>query len=102
MIDAHANSPSLYEGIAEWLQEQGLHEASTSEIVQGLGRRLVARGILLHRLSLGGMLLHPVFGALDVVWDAQDDGVRSEMIPRSAISGWSTGSAKPPCQSEAP
>ena len=86
MINASANSPPLYEGIAEWLQEQGLHEASTSEIVQGLGKRLVARGISLHRLSLGGMLLHPVFGALDVVWNAQDDLIRSKMIPRSAIT----------------
>ena len=86
MITANANSPPLYEDIAGWLQEQGLREASTSEIVQGLGRRLIARGISLHRLSIGGMLLHPVFGALDVVWHAQDDQISSEMIPRSAIT----------------
>ncbi len=31
------------------------------------------------------MLLHPVFGALDVVWNARDDSVVSQMMPRSAI-----------------
>ena len=54
--------------------------------MQGLGRRLVDAGVSLYRVSLGGMLLHPVFGALDVVWNARDDTVVNQMMPRSVLT----------------
>jgi adenylate cyclase len=79
-----AYSP-LFDGVATWLLEQGLHHAGLTEIVQGLGQRLVAGGVPLHRISIGGMLLHPTFGALDVVWEAPLDQIRSSMASRAAI-----------------
>lgn len=72
-------------GSNAWLVEQGLGSAGLAEIVQGLGHNLVARGIALHRIAVGGMLLHPVFGARDVIWDARTDHVRSEMATRDVI-----------------
>ena len=76
----------LFGGIATWLLERGLLEASVGEIAQGLGRRLVNGGVSLHRISIGGVLLHPVFGGMDVVWEARNDRLRSDMYPRSAMN----------------
>lgn len=73
------------QGSNAWLVEQGLSNTGLAEIVQGLGKSLVGRGIALHRIALGGMLLHPVFGARDVVWDARSDQVQSEMATRDII-----------------
>ena len=80
-----ATSP-MFDQIGVWLMDRGLREAGVEVIVQGFGRRLVQAGVSLHRLSLGGMLLHPVFGALDVVWNARDDTVVSQMMPRQSIA----------------
>ena len=85
MNDGFSNSP-LFESLGIWLLEQGLREASVADIVQGVGRRLVTGGIPLYRLSVGGLILHPVFGAMDVVWDADNDRVRSEMAPREIMT----------------
>ena len=85
MTTPEIQSP-LFGGVATWLLEQGLLEADVGEIAQGLGRRLVNGGVSLHRISIGGMLLHPVFGGIDVVWEAQHDRVRSEMFPRNAMT----------------
>ena len=76
----------LFDGVATWLMAQGLQEERLENIVQDLGRRLVAGGVPLHRISIGGMLLHPVFGALDIVWVASTDQVISQMAPRSAFA----------------
>lgn len=83
-MDDPRTSP-LFEGLGTWLVERGLKEASVEDIVQGFGRRLLDGGVSVSRVSLGGMLLHPVFGALDVVWDARSDGIRSQKMPRSVI-----------------
>lgn len=85
MTGTAAYSP-LFDGLAVWLQNQGLHEAEVPDIVQNFGRRLVSGGISLYRVSVGGIMLHPVFGALDIVWDAQHDTVRSQLVPRSAVT----------------
>lgn len=81
MNDGLSTSP-LFEGLGTWLMTQGLREASITDLVQNAGRRLVAGGIPIYRLSVGGMVLHPVFGALDVIWDADSDQVRNELMPR--------------------
>jgi adenylate cyclase len=81
MAEPPTYSP-LFDGLAIWLQRQGLQEAVLEDIVQEFGRRLVRGGLSLHRVSIGGMLLHPVFGAHDVVWDASHDIVRSHMMSR--------------------
>ncbi len=85
MTEPEIHSP-LFGGVATWLLERGLLEASVGEIAQGLGRRLVNGGVSLHRISIGGVLLHPVFGGMDVVWEARNDRLRSDMYPRSAMS----------------
>lgn len=79
-----AASP-LFDGIAGWLLEQGLSESSIEDIVQGLGQRLLAGGIPMYRLSVGSMLLHPVFVAMDVAWRAETGQVVSEMMPRKGL-----------------
>ena len=76
----------LFDQLGIWLMDRGLKEASPEDIVQGFGRRLVEGGISLHRLSLGGMQLHPVFGAKDVVWNARDDSVVGQIIPRAVLT----------------
>ncbi len=76
----------MFDQLGTWLMDSGLKETSVEDVVQGLGRRLIEGGVSLHRISLGGMLLHPVFGALDVVWNAQDDRVVSRMMPRSIVT----------------
>jgi hypothetical protein len=72
-------------GSNAWLVEQGLSDANLAEIVQGLGQNLGGRGIALQRIAVGGMLLYPVFGARDVIWDARTDHVKSEMATRDII-----------------
>ena len=81
-----SNAPQLYDGLTGWLLEQGYQEFGLSELVRGVGQRLVASGIPIHRISIGGMILHPVFGALDVTWEAQSDVVRNEKFPRSGFT----------------
>ncbi len=85
MAADNTHSP-MFDQLGVWILEQGISEAPVEKIISGFGRGLVAGGIALHRISLGGMLLHPVFGALDVVWDAQDDTVTSKMVPREIVT----------------
>jgi len=85
-VNEDRGAPQLYDGLTRWLLEQGLQEQGLSDMVHGLGQRLVASGFPIHRISIGGMLLHPVFGALDLSWEAQSDIVRFEKIPRSVFT----------------
>jgi adenylate cyclase len=85
-VNDDSNAPQLYDGLTGWLLEQGYQEFDLSELVRGVGQRLVASGIPIHRISIGGMILHPVFGALDVTWEAQSDVVRNEKFPRSGFT----------------
>lgn len=78
-------SSTLYDGIATWLLEQGLSDAGLPEIVRGFGRRLVAGGLPIHRVGIGSMLLHPVFGALDISWEAQTDQLNDGIAPRAIM-----------------
>ena len=74
-----------YDGITHWLLEQGFQELDLGELVREMGQRLVASGIPIHRIAIGGMILHPVFGALDVTWEAQTDVARNVKFPRSGF-----------------
>ena len=85
MNKPESGSP-LFGGVATWLLEQGLVEAGVGEITQGLGRRLVNGGVSLHRISIGGVILHPVFGGLDVVWEARNDRLRTDMYRRNDMN----------------
>lgn len=75
----------LFDSIVQWLMDQGLQEIGLDEIARGLGKRLVAGGIPVNRISIGGMLLHPIFGAMDISWEAQNDTARYEKFPRSGF-----------------
>ena len=85
MSDAPPFSP-LFDGLAQWTLQQGLHETTVSDLVQGFGRRLVAGGIPVNRISIGGMVLHPVFGAFDIVWEADHDQVAVSRVPRALLT----------------
>ncbi|MGE0255406.1 MAG: adenylate/guanylate cyclase domain-containing protein [Alphaproteobacteria bacterium] len=76
----------LLEGIGAWLLQQGMREASVTDVAQGVGRRLLAGGVPLYRVSIGGMVLHPVFGAMNVAWDADTDHAQSAMVPREEMT----------------
>jgi len=76
----------MFDNLGTWLIDQGLREAAVEDVVQGFGRGLVEAGVSVYRISLGGLLLHPVFGALDVVWNARDDTINSQMMPRSVVT----------------
>ena len=76
----------MFDQLGTWLLDRGLREASVEDVTQGFGRRLVEAGVSLHRIALGGLLLHPVFGGLDVVWNARDDIVTSQMAPRQLVT----------------
>ena len=76
----------MFDQIGLWLMERGLRESDVDEVVRGFGQRLVEAGVSLQRVSLGGMFLHPVFGAMDVVWNAHDDTVVNQMMPREVVT----------------
>ena len=82
---APARPSLLFDGIHDWLMAQGLHETPLEDVVRGLGHRLVAGGIPVHRIGLASMLLHPVFGALNLYWNADDDTVSAERSPREVF-----------------
>ncbi len=85
MSDAPPFSP-LFDGLAQWTLQQGLHETTVSDLVQGFGQRLVAGGVPVSRISIGGMILHPVFGAFDIVWEADHDQVSVNRVSRSLLT----------------
>ena len=60
---------------------QGIKEVPVQDIIRGFGHSFLDGGVALYFMSLGGMLLHSVFGALDVVWDAIVETVSSKMMP---------------------
>lgn len=85
-MNTDRNPASLFDASTQWLLEQSYQELDLGELVKGLGQRLVANGIPIHRIGIGGMILHPVFGALDVTWDAQTNVVQNSKIPRTGFT----------------
>lgn len=74
-------SPLIPE-IADWLYRQALVSAEIETTVGGLGERLLAGGVPVCRINVGGILLHPVLGAVDITWEAQTGKVTSQMASR--------------------
>jgi len=72
----------LFDSISDWILEQTLTNGELTDTVKGLGQKLVAGGIPVSRLAVGGMLLHPIIGAMDVFWEAKTDLVRRADVPR--------------------
>ena len=85
MVTPDQPTSPLFDGISQWLMEQALSELDMGELIRGMGQHLVAGGIPIHRIAIGGMILHPVFGALDITWEAQSDVLRNERFPRSGL-----------------
>lgn len=75
----------MYRGIANWLLERSLRDCELDDIVRGVGRRLVEGGLPIYRLNVGGLVLHPVLGGLDMTWDSTKDLCQSQWVPRSAF-----------------
>ncbi|MBL4768740.1 MAG: adenylate/guanylate cyclase domain-containing protein [Rhodobacteraceae bacterium] len=76
----------LVANIADWLYRQALISAEIEATVGELGNKLLAGGIPVCRINVGGMLLHPVLGAVDVTWESITDKVTSQAVPRSFIA----------------
>jgi hypothetical protein len=60
------NQSPLFLGICDWLLDRALREGELTETVQDLGRKLVQGGLPVYRINVGGLLLHPALGALDI------------------------------------
>jgi len=73
--------PDLFESLAEWLLDQGLHDTSLEDLVSGLGRRLIAGGVALNRISAGSMILYPIHPGLGITWEAEDGNVNRSRMP---------------------
>lgn len=73
----------LFDGISDWLLDRALHDSDLQETVRSMGRRLVAGGVPVCRINVGGLLLHPVLGALDLTWEIENDVCRSRAVPRA-------------------
>ncbi len=76
----------LFHGICDWLLDRALREGELTDTVRDLGRKLVEGGLPIYRINVGGLLLHPVLGALDITWDSTNDTCRSQTVPRSAAN----------------
>ena len=85
MKESFPTSP-MFDQLGTWLMDRGLREAGVEDVIQGFGRGLVEAGVSIYRISLGDLLLHPVFGALDVVWNARDDTINSRTVSRHRYS----------------
>ncbi|WP_170479395.1 adenylate/guanylate cyclase domain-containing protein [Ruegeria arenilitoris] len=75
----------LLDSVATWLMRCGLRDVTAEEVVQGFGNRLVSAGIPVVRINVGGMVLHPIFGALNVLWTVRDDQAKAELTPRDQL-----------------
>lgn len=72
--------------IAAWLLHRALRQSRLSDTIPALGRRLIEAGIPVARINLGGFMLHPVLGALDLTWDAGRDGARIQTRTRRDLT----------------
>jgi adenylate cyclase len=75
----------LFQAITEWLLERALIEAPLSTTVQELGRRMVDGGVPVSRINIGALILHPVLGALDLTWDAENDLCTNKVHARKQL-----------------
>jgi len=73
--------------LSTWLMEQGIRETSVRDVIDGLGRRLRNGGIEVDRISLGGMLLHPTYGAIELVWAHGEGVILDVKVPRTVMAG---------------
>src|SRR5262249_3554716 len=58
---------------AEWIVGQAIRGKSPSDLVRGLCQRLNDRAIPVGRLQVAFRILHPLFGAVAITWDEDDD-----------------------------
>lgn len=75
----------LFRGISDWLLERALRKSELTETVRELGRKLVEGGLPVCRINVGGLMLHPVLGALDITWEATTDTCQLQLFPRAAV-----------------
>ncbi len=82
---ALSRSTGLTDSIAAWLLTASVRDADYGTLVEGLGRRLLSGGIAVHRVNIGGVIVHPVMGARDAVWEADSQSVRHDRITRNEL-----------------
>ncbi|GAA6159676.1 adenylate/guanylate cyclase domain-containing protein [Ruegeria sp. HU-ET01832] len=76
----------LLDSVAAWLMGCGLRDTKAEDVVRGFGNRLVSAGVPVARINVGGMVLHPIFGALNVLWTVRDDQAKVELTPRDQLA----------------
>ncbi len=79
-----SQSPLFHE-LRDWLLDRTLRDGELTDVVQELGDKLTGGGIPICRMNVGGLLFHPVLGALDITWDATSGACDSQVVPRSAV-----------------
>ncbi len=81
-----AQPPNLFQSLAEWLLDQGISDTSLEDLIADMGRRLVAGGVALHRISAGSIILHPVNPGLSITWEAAEDTVNRTRMPHHILA----------------
>ncbi len=71
------NKSRLFEAISDWLLERALIHVPITNTIQELGNKIVEGG--------GAFIMHPVLGALDITWDAENDTCTSKMHARKDL-----------------
>lgn len=75
----------LFDGISDWLLEQALQTSDLRGVICELGQRLIDGGVPVNRINIGRSVLHPVFGLMNLRWEAESNQAIVEEIPRSEI-----------------
>jgi len=79
-IRAHTAEALAKQEIGEWIISATLAGTSEVDIVAGLGRRLIAVGVSVVRVSLATDLLDPMFDGRGVRWVRDEGGVEETFV----------------------
>jgi adenylate cyclase len=72
--------------IARWLIGEARLTATPLELIDGLCRRLVERGVPLWRLRAGQRLANPLASAWGVIWTRDGSGTHEYLVPRATLA----------------
>ena len=68
-----------------WLLEGGLRGRPVTQTIDGYCERLVSLGVPLWRVTVGYLLIHPLYGGADYGWSAATGETTRSYYPRDAI-----------------
>ena len=70
--------------VADWLMDEALADTAMTDLVEGCCQRLRAAGVPLLRVMVTYRTLHPLFGAIWLVW-RRDEGVSTYEMPHGEV-----------------